>query len=283
MKYLRFSGIAAIFLLFVTAYFLPIHTHAQTNEITITIEKFADPELDTEFPFVISVNDGGTFTPLGTLSDPSNSSDTFNVVCNEIFEIRLGELIPSGWEFFQGSCTVERDGEFVFSCPLFKIIPGNDFRGFGCPCSDDIVCAFINQPIPEETCNLAVGIDAGGGNLEFLLNLSAGVLDENFELSHGDIEDFEELPLSTKYTVTEDVPNGIVLEDIVCEGDADFTQTRVDNSAQVTCNSQGNVTCTFINASLPRPITTLSQWGLIAMAGVLGIIGLIAIRRRAVT
>ncbi len=30
----------------------------------------------------------------------------------------------------------------------------------------------------------------------------------------------------------------------------------------------------------PRPIPTLSQWGLIAMAGVLGIIGLLAIRRR---
>jgi len=30
----------------------------------------------------------------------------------------------------------------------------------------------------------------------------------------------------------------------------------------------------------PRPIPTLSEWGLIAMAGVLGIIGLVAIRRK---
>jgi len=34
---------------------------------------------------------------------------------------------------------------------------------------------------------------------------------------------------------------------------------------------------------LVRPIPTLSEWGLIAMAGVLGIIGLLAIRRRKVT
>ena len=33
----------------------------------------------------------------------------------------------------------------------------------------------------------------------------------------------------------------------------------------------------------PRPIPTLSEWGLIAMAGVLGIIGLLAIQRRKVT
>jgi IPTL-CTERM motif len=33
----------------------------------------------------------------------------------------------------------------------------------------------------------------------------------------------------------------------------------------------------------PRPIPTLSEWGLIAMAGVLGIIGLLAIRRRKLT
>lgn len=32
-----------------------------------------------------------------------------------------------------------------------------------------------------------------------------------------------------------------------------------------------------------RPIPTLSQWGLIAMAGILGIVGLMAIRRRKVT
>ncbi len=33
----------------------------------------------------------------------------------------------------------------------------------------------------------------------------------------------------------------------------------------------------------PRPIPTLSEWGMIAMAGVLGIIGLIAIRRKKVS
>ena len=34
------------------------------------------------------------------------------------------------------------------------------------------------------------------------------------------------------------------------------------------------------NISDPRPIPTLSQWGLIAMAGILGLVGFIAIRKR---
>ncbi len=38
--------------------------------------------------------------------------------------------------------------------------------------------------------------------------------------------------------------------------------------------------CVFISSA---PIPTLSEWGLIAIAGVLGIIGLLAIRRRKVT
>jgi hypothetical protein len=35
-------------------------------------------------------------------------------------------------------------------------------------------------------------------------------------------------------------------------------------------------------ASLSRPIPTLSEWGLIAMAGILGIVGFMVMRRRAV-
>ncbi|TFG74792.1 MAG: IPTL-CTERM sorting domain-containing protein [Thermodesulfobacteriales bacterium] len=34
---------------------------------------------------------------------------------------------------------------------------------------------------------------------------------------------------------------------------------------------------------IPSPIPTLSEWGLIAMAGVLGIIGFMVMRRRKVT
>ena len=37
-----------------------------------------------------------------------------------------------------------------------------------------------------------------------------------------------------------------------------------------------------LNENPPRPIPTLSEWGMIAMAGVLGIIGLILARRRKV-
>lgn len=39
-----------------------------------------------------------------------------------------------------------------------------------------------------------------------------------------------------------------------------------------------DVTCTWVPTA--RPIPTLSQWGLIAMAGLIGIIGLLAVRRK---
>jgi len=40
---------------------------------------------------------------------------------------------------------------------------------------------------------------------------------------------------------------------------------------------------TCLDPATPRNISTLSEWGLIAMAGVLGIVGFIVIRRRKAT
>jgi len=67
---------------------------------------------------------------------------------------------------------------------------------------------------------------------------------------------------------------------------ADGTRIAFESTANINGgNPEGNqeiyiATCFDLDA---RVIPTLSQWGLIAMAGILGIIGLFAIRRRKAT
>jgi len=56
---------------------------------------------------------------------------------------------------------------------------------------------------------------------------------------------------------------------------------EVDSGTAFTVSGTGLVT--QFRFFVPRNVPTLSEWGLIAMAGVLGIIGLMAIRRRKVT
>ena len=87
-------------------------------------------------------------------------------------------------------------------------------------------------------------------------------------------------------TVTEEVPPGWILDvdEEECTGDADIFIFNEPNGLRFNCESDNaTVTCTFFNVKLPTNIPTLSEWGLIAMAGVLGIIGLLAIRRRKIT
>jgi len=57
---------------------------------------------------------------------------------------------------------------------------------------------------------------------------------------------------------------------------SDWTSDFVDSSGY-------GKTYTCVGFIFPTPIPTLSKWGLIAMAGILGIVGFIVIRRRKVT
>lgn len=89
----------------------------------------------------------------------------------------------------------------------------------------------------------------------------------------------------TDVTITEHVPDGWILEDIVCtETNDQITIAILENDLTISCRSgPEDVTCNFINRMLPTEIPTLSEWGLIAMAGILGIVGFMVIRRRKVT
>jgi hypothetical protein len=95
-------------------------------------------------------------------------------------------------------------------------------------------------------------------------------------------------------TVTEEVPPGWILDHIDCTtpnigcGSGGLEPcliiTAVPNGLTFECLDVlgGPNTCTFFNDRIEN-VPTLSQWGLIAMAGILGIIGFMVIRRRKVT
>ena len=89
-------------------------------------------------------------------------------------------------------------------------------------------------------------------------------------------------------TVTEEVPSGWILdENIECTKAELITVTNVPNGRTFKCLNESTsvktVTCTFFNVNIERNVPTLSQWGLIAMAGILGIVGFMVMRRRKVT
>ncbi|MGB3729941.1 MAG: hypothetical protein WBA70_11910 [Thermodesulfobacteriota bacterium] len=86
-------------------------------------------------------------------------------------------------------------------------------------------------------------------------------------------------------SITENVPQGWVIESIECrpnQGDEALISFSI-NGPTVTINcldSFGQGTCVFNNVIATRNVPNLSQWGLIAMAGVLGIVGYMVAKRR---
>jgi len=64
---------------------------------------------------------------------------------------------------------------------------------------------------------------------------------------------------------TEDEENALILLD--------------ERAVRITCELPGtSFACTFVNSTAKIP--TLSEWGLLAMAGILGIVGFMVMRRR---
>jgi hypothetical protein len=93
-------------------------------------------------------------------------------------------------------------------------------------------------------------------------------------------------------TITEEVPPGWVLVGIECtEGVTDcgppgefipcLTATVSGNSVTFFCEDNDTAFCVFTNAITASSIPTLSEWGLIAMAAVIGAAGIfMALRKR---
>jgi len=259
-------------------------------DCAITVEKDAVPADNTPFSFLrltLPLLRLPIFTQF-SLTDPgSNETIVFVPFLSGTF---LGEIPAQGWEL--NGVTCDSPAVLDLNQPPAEIPEQfqEDFEGVRsgnlifavCILSGSARCTYTNTQIVEPTCNIAVALEAPeGGDMEFEYNLFSEGLDENFDLSNGQTIPFNDLPLGTVVTITEFVPDGWSLDGITCDGDASFNDTVNGNSVDVTCNSEGAVNCSFANSRIIVFNTpTLSEWGLMAMAAILGIAGLLVLRRR---
>jgi len=103
------------------------------------------------------------------------------------------------------------------------------------------------------------------------------------------------MDIDTFLTVTEQVPEGWELAGIECtqgtqncgavafEPCLSITIDEATNSITATCLDNDQGSCTFTNVLAPvapAQVPTLSEWGLISMAGVLGLIAFAVLRRK---
>ncbi len=149
------------------------------------------------------------------------------------------------------------------------------------------------EPLPIACSVLIEKLEIPDTGRDFDFELT-GDVDDNFSLTSGEttVLEYQE---NGNGVLTENIPEGYTLNIECTEGSENCT----DNGGFVPCLSievleDGNgVTiecddsatndmgsCTFTNTLIPRNVPTLSLWGLIAMAGILAIVGLMLIRRR---
>ena len=82
--------------------------------------------------------------------------------------------------------------------------------------------------------------------------------------------------------VTQDEAAGFILADVECDTDSGIQVTEVENGVALQCVTQSTEgTCTFINRPAVANIPTLSEWGMIAAAAGLVLVGVFyAVRRK---
>ncbi len=257
----------------------------------ITVVNSAAPAYNTEFDFLrvtIPLFDPNVFDEF-MLADNISPENSFSVPFLSLTFI--AELPPTGWSLDNIQCGPQNrvgDGSFMpgqVPAELNGIGFGNIVLAL-CLLDGEATCTYTNSANENERCNIIVEEEVPHPTVNtvdtlFPFNLSAGELDESFEITTGESDTTPDLPLSTDYTITQTVPEDWLLDSISCEGDAEFTSTVNDNTVEVTCNSPGDVTCTFVNSAvLIRNVPTLSEWGLVASAVVMGIAGVLFYRRR---
>jgi len=141
-------------------------------------------------------------------------------------------------------------------------------------------------------CNIVIEkVEVPDTGAEFDFNISGDFLEE-FALSNDESTNIG-MGIDEEITITEDIPEGYSL-DIECTpgvtncGNEVFVPclniTPLDDGTGVfvECLDNDTGSCTFTNTLnvSPAEVPTLSEWGLIAMAGVLGLIAFFVIRRK---
>ena len=138
------------------------------------------------------------------------------------------------------------------------------------------------QDCQIEICKSAEG--SGDTEFHFFGTSPFGPFD--FTLLGGDegsCEILESIPLTQSVEVFEEPISGWQLADIGCVNNIGLALTFLDDGISLECvgPNLGSVRCTFFNVRTERTIPTLSEWGMIAAAGGLVLVGVFfALRRR---
>jgi hypothetical protein len=231
----------------------------------IGIEKVADPADNTPFDFSAP----GSNNPNFTLMDPSNVTDTVGV--NGGQTVNVTEDVPAGWSFAGTVCTVPIgvtigivDKGLSFECTVESGGSVNCRYFNSKDCSIEIVK--VADPADDTPFDFTV---TGNENFGFTLrdpSAATKIIDVDGEV-----------------TVLEEVPPGWIFDKVECTESQGILINEIPNGITISCETPDEVaTCTFTNVRA-APIPTLSEWGLIAMAGVLGIVGYLVIRRKKAT
>jgi len=167
-----------------------------------------------------------------------------------------------------------------------------------------IICFFFvaltenvkaGTPMPpmQTDCTVLVDkVEIPDNGVDFDFDLTGDVSD-NFGLFNGestvlgfDVDDVAEL--------RENIPEGYTLSIECTEGVTNcgvggfepclsITLLEDGTGVSIECLDNDTGSCTFTNTLVGKQVPTLSEWGLIAMAGILGIVGFMVIRRRKAT
>jgi len=129
---------------------------------------------------------------------------------------------------------------------------------------------------------------------EFNFSITGFVIGD-FGLTSGSSNNIN-LANNEEITVTEEVPQGWVLDDIICSDPIGIVITNAPNGRTFQCTATtavGITDCTFFNIMEPPPptqppptqspvtgIPSLNEWGLLSLAVVLGLVGIVVFRLR---
>ncbi|MEW6144348.1 MAG: IPTL-CTERM sorting domain-containing protein [Thermodesulfobacteriota bacterium] len=138
--------------------------------------------------------------------------------------------------------------------------------------------ALAGGPPPMGQCGIGIGkVAFGGEGLEFPFEITVDGNGPNSTIIIGG--DGTGGPFNSEVTVTELPLEGWELVDIECEGEGGISFDISEDSFTAICTGSGGGTCTFFNRSIAA-IPTLSDWGMIAAAAGLGLVGVLYVIRR---
>ncbi len=145
--------------------------------------------------------------------------------------------------------------------------------------------AGIADSASAQQCFVEVCKSAPGAGMQgFLIDFTDSGQTDTIELFDNADCFTTSLNFDADVDITEQPTPGWVLRDVECEDNPGLDFEFIPGGVTVLCVTQGeaSTTCTFINApGAPENIPTLSEWGMIAAAGGLVLIGVFfAVRRK---